>query len=61
MTDWAQIFTGLFFMHMIDTASEKTGLWQLPIVSTVFNSGQLCLHVDFSDSIESIFVADLKT
>ena len=48
-------------MHMIDTASEKTGLWQLPIVSTVFNSGQLCLHVDFSDSIESIFVADLKT
>ena len=32
MIDWAQIFTGW------DTASEKTGIWQLPIVSSVFKS-----------------------
>ena len=33
-TDRAQIFTGLF----LHTPSEKTGLWQLPIVSNVFNT-----------------------
>ena len=36
MTDWTEIFTGLFF-HAYDTPSEKTGLSQLPIVSTAFN------------------------
>ena len=38
MTDWAQIFTGLLFYVCWDTPSEKTGLWQLPIVSTVFKA-----------------------
>ena len=39
MTDWAQIFTGLLFdAYVLGTPSEKTGLWQLPIVSTVFNT-----------------------
>ena len=36
-TDWAQIFTGLLIYVFLcwDTPSEKTGLWQLPKVSTV--------------------------
>ena len=32
MTDWAQIYTGLLFY----APSEKTGLLQLPEVSSVF-------------------------
>ena len=34
----AQIFTGLLFYACWDTPSEKTGLWQLPIVSIVFKT-----------------------
>ena len=41
MTNWAQIFTGLF-MYAYDTPSGKTGLWQLPIVSTAFKK-KMCL------------------
>ena len=39
MTNWAQMFTQFFFFFSCtcwDTPSEKTGLWQLPIVSIVF-------------------------
>ena len=44
MTDWAQIFTGLLHICICwDTASEKTGLWQLPIVSSAF-IGSLCRY-----------------
>ena len=39
-TDWAQIFTGLLFYVCWDTPSEKTGLWQLPIVSTAFKRAE---------------------
>ena len=36
--NWAQIFTGLLFYAYLcwDVPSVKTGLWQLPIVSSVF-------------------------
>ena len=40
-TNWAQTFTGLLFYTCWDTPSEKTGLRQLPIVSSVFNCGAL--------------------
>ena len=35
MTNWAQIFTGLLFYAYMP--SQKTGLWQLPNVSSTFN------------------------
>ena len=35
-TNWALMFTGLLFYAYVETQSEKTGLWQLPIVSSVF-------------------------
>ena len=40
MTDWAQIFTGLLFYAYVEihTPTVKASLWQLPIVSTAFNS-----------------------
>ena len=34
--EWAQIFTGLLFYAYADI-SEKTGLWQLPTGTSVFN------------------------
>ena len=38
MTNWAQIFKGLWF-YCYDTPSENTGLWQLPVVYLPFNTG----------------------
>ena len=46
-TDWAQLLTGLLCW---DTQREKTGLWQLPIVYTVFNLKQ------GTSSLQSAFV-----
>ena len=37
-TDWVQIFTGLLLYAYVEILQVKrAGLWQLPIVSTVFN------------------------
>ena len=52
MTDWVQIFTGWLFCADV----EKTGLWQIPIVSTVFKMYayldllvmKTCLHCTLS-------------
>ena len=46
-SDWAQIFTGLLYCALLlrCAKSEKTGLWQLPKVSSVFNEKQI-LNID---------------
>ena len=37
-TNWGKVFKGLLFLCICrETRSENTGLWQLPIVSSVFN------------------------
>ena len=53
--NWVQIFTCLLFCACWDTPSEKTGLWQLPIVSSVFkgvmnflNDGEGKMRLDAS-------------
>ena len=43
-----------YFMHICwDTASEKTGLWEIPIVSTAFNNivVQPCFHLTFTQPV----------
>ena len=53
-TNWAQIFTGLIFSVCWDkcTASGKTGLWQLPTVSSVFKS-EMILKMFYRPTIKS--------
>ena len=58
-TDWAQIFTGLVFYALCwEPPSEKTGLWQLPIVFIVFklptkkNNGSVALGAPLHEALE---------
>ena len=49
-TNWVQIFTGLLFYACWDTPSEKTGLWQLPKVSSVLKivADPAIIYIKFS-------------
>ena len=49
MTNWVNIFTDLLFYACWDTASENTGLWQLPKVSSAFKYVSSGVRQDLED------------
>ena len=63
MTKWAQMFTGLLFYALLcwDISSENTGLWQLPNISSAFNtkleiSGVSQISCCFTDNVSGLSV-----
>ena len=55
-------FTGLLFYEYWDAPSEKTGLWQLPKVSSVFNYNAVTIttsHCRNNETVDSFPMGDL--